>query len=162
MGKGSWTSLCLLGPESRFGDKLLLFRVFCPHIWECGSKRVNVNYNYLNNYAFLPCNGNMLVVLDSDGNDGAQRDLRDHVGFSMPRPASAISCGTDGTRPKPAGEIACIPYRVKSGQTDFVFPNSENKWWACSFLRTQHALSLILPHQQLPCCWVPTINNYYF
>ena len=33
--------LTLLGPQYRFGDKLLIFRVFCPHIWECGSKRVN-------------------------------------------------------------------------------------------------------------------------
>ena len=23
-----------------FGDKLLTVRVFCPHIWECGTKRV--------------------------------------------------------------------------------------------------------------------------
>ena len=33
-------SLTLLGPQSRFGDKLLMFRVNCPQIWECGSKRV--------------------------------------------------------------------------------------------------------------------------
>ena len=31
--------LTLLGPQSRFGDKLLIFRVNCPQIWECGSKR---------------------------------------------------------------------------------------------------------------------------
>ena len=31
----------LLGPQSRFGDKLLTIRVLCPHIWECGAKRVN-------------------------------------------------------------------------------------------------------------------------
>ena len=36
--------LTLLGPQSRFGDKLLIFRVNCPHIWECGSKRVNASY----------------------------------------------------------------------------------------------------------------------
>ena len=29
-----------LEPQSRFGDKLLIFRVVCPHIWEWGSKRV--------------------------------------------------------------------------------------------------------------------------
>ena len=33
--------LTLLGPHSRFGDKLLTVRVICPHIWECGAKRVN-------------------------------------------------------------------------------------------------------------------------
>ena len=33
-------ALTLLGPQSRFGDKLLIVRGFCPHIWECGSKRV--------------------------------------------------------------------------------------------------------------------------
>ena len=33
--------LTLLGPQSRFGDKLLVIRVFCPHIWECGSKRAH-------------------------------------------------------------------------------------------------------------------------
>ena len=33
-------TLTLLGPQSRFGDKVLTSRVFCPHIWECGSKRV--------------------------------------------------------------------------------------------------------------------------
>ena len=32
--------LTLLGPRSHFGDKLLIIRVFCPHMWECGSKRV--------------------------------------------------------------------------------------------------------------------------
>ena len=37
----SGTVLTLLGPQSRFGDKLHIFRVNCPHIWECGSKRVN-------------------------------------------------------------------------------------------------------------------------
>ena len=35
-------SLTLLGPQSRFGDKLLIFGVNCPRIWECGSKRVKV------------------------------------------------------------------------------------------------------------------------
>ena len=30
----------LLGPQSRFGDKLLIIRVLCPHIWECGAKGV--------------------------------------------------------------------------------------------------------------------------
>ena len=35
--------LTLLGPQSRFGDKLLIIRVFCPHIWECGSKGVNTS-----------------------------------------------------------------------------------------------------------------------
>ena len=34
-------TLTLLGPQSRFGDKLLKFRVFCPHIWECGAKGDN-------------------------------------------------------------------------------------------------------------------------
>ena len=34
------TALTLLGPQSRFGDILLIFRVFRPHIWECGSTRV--------------------------------------------------------------------------------------------------------------------------
>ena len=29
-----------MGPQSRFGDKLLLIRVFRPHIWDCGAKRV--------------------------------------------------------------------------------------------------------------------------
>ena len=32
--------LTLLGPQCRFGDKLLIVKVFCPQIWECGSKRV--------------------------------------------------------------------------------------------------------------------------
>ena len=32
--------LTLLGPQSRFGDKLLIIRVPCPHIWECGAKGV--------------------------------------------------------------------------------------------------------------------------
>ena len=40
--RGIWSQiLTLLGPQSRFGDKLLIFRVCCTHIWECGSKRVN-------------------------------------------------------------------------------------------------------------------------
>ena len=30
--------LTLLGPQSRFGDKLLIIRVLCPHIWVCGAK----------------------------------------------------------------------------------------------------------------------------
>ena len=33
--------LTLLGPQSRFGGKPLIVRVLCPHIWECGAKRVN-------------------------------------------------------------------------------------------------------------------------
>ena len=33
-----------LGPQSRFGDNLHTLRVFCPHIWECGSKRVKVTF----------------------------------------------------------------------------------------------------------------------
>ena len=37
------SSLTPLGPQSRFGDKLLIFRVVCPHIWEWGSKRVNLH-----------------------------------------------------------------------------------------------------------------------
>ena len=32
--------LTLLGPQSRFGDKLLTGRVLCPHRWECGAIRV--------------------------------------------------------------------------------------------------------------------------
>ena len=32
--------LTLLGPQSRFGDKLRVIRVLCPHIWECGAKGV--------------------------------------------------------------------------------------------------------------------------
>ena len=35
-----------LGPQSRFGDKLLIIKVFCPHIWECGSKRVKRMLNW--------------------------------------------------------------------------------------------------------------------
>ena len=31
-----------LGPQSRFGDILLVIRVVCPHIWEGGYKRVKV------------------------------------------------------------------------------------------------------------------------
>ena len=34
--------LTFLGPHSRFGDKLLTFRVLCPQTWECGAKRVNI------------------------------------------------------------------------------------------------------------------------
>ena len=34
-------TLTLLGPQSRFGDKLLIIRVLCPHEWECGAKGVN-------------------------------------------------------------------------------------------------------------------------
>ena len=30
----------LLGPQPRFGDKLLGIGVNCPHIWNCGAKRV--------------------------------------------------------------------------------------------------------------------------
>ena len=30
----------ILVPRPRFGDKLLIIRVCCPHLWECGSKRV--------------------------------------------------------------------------------------------------------------------------
>ena len=30
----------LLGPQSRFGDTLLIIRVLCPHIWDCGAKGV--------------------------------------------------------------------------------------------------------------------------
>ena len=30
--------LTLLGPQSRFGDKLFIVRVNCPHIWDCGAK----------------------------------------------------------------------------------------------------------------------------
>ena len=36
-------AVCLnpfLGPQSRFGDKLLVIRVNCPRIWECGAKGV--------------------------------------------------------------------------------------------------------------------------
>ena len=32
--------LTLLGPQFRFGDKILIIGVFCPHIWECGAKGV--------------------------------------------------------------------------------------------------------------------------
>ena len=32
------TILTLLGPQSRFGDILLIIRVLCAHIWECGAK----------------------------------------------------------------------------------------------------------------------------
>ena len=32
--------LTLLGLQSRFGDKILIIRVFCPHLWECGAKGV--------------------------------------------------------------------------------------------------------------------------
>ena len=35
------TALTLLGPQPRFGDKVLKVRVLRPHIWECGAKRVN-------------------------------------------------------------------------------------------------------------------------
>ena len=35
----------LLGPQSRFGGKLLTIRVLCPRIWECGAKGVNIWYN---------------------------------------------------------------------------------------------------------------------
>ena len=31
----AYCALTLLGPQSRFGDKLLTIRVFCPHLWEC-------------------------------------------------------------------------------------------------------------------------------
>ena len=30
----------LLELQSRFGDELLVIRVFCPHMWECSAKRV--------------------------------------------------------------------------------------------------------------------------
>ena len=33
-------TLTLLGPQSRFGDKLLIIRGNCPHMWECGAKGV--------------------------------------------------------------------------------------------------------------------------
>ena len=42
------TGLTLLGPQSRFGDKpLIVVRELCPHIWECGAKRVK---SYLVNH----------------------------------------------------------------------------------------------------------------
>ena len=34
--------LTLIGPQSRFGDKLLIIYVPCPHAWDCGAKRVKV------------------------------------------------------------------------------------------------------------------------
>ena len=54
--------LTLLGPQSRFGDKLLLFRVICPHLWECGSKRVKdcspvLGTKYLQLEWFVPKTG---------------------------------------------------------------------------------------------------------
>ena len=39
--------LTLLGPQSRFGDKLLIIRLLCPHVWECGSKRVNFKHAWV-------------------------------------------------------------------------------------------------------------------
>ena len=33
--------LTLVGPQSRFGGKLLIIRVICPHVWECGAKGVD-------------------------------------------------------------------------------------------------------------------------
>ena len=41
---GLFVNLTLLGPQSRFGDKLLIIRVFCPHIRECGSERVKDSF----------------------------------------------------------------------------------------------------------------------
>ena len=34
--------LTLTRPQSRFGDKLLVLCVRCPHIWDCVAKRVNI------------------------------------------------------------------------------------------------------------------------
>ena len=39
----SGTLLTLLGPQSRFGDKLLIIRANCPQIWERGAKGVKYN-----------------------------------------------------------------------------------------------------------------------
>ena len=38
--------LTLLGPQSRFGDKLLELRVVCPQTRDCCSKRVKVTVIY--------------------------------------------------------------------------------------------------------------------
>ena len=35
-----WGKVWSLGPQYRFGDKLLIVWVLCPHIWDCGAKRV--------------------------------------------------------------------------------------------------------------------------
>ena len=43
--------LTLLGPQSRFGGKLVIIRVLCPHIWECGAKGVKELYTSPNNYS---------------------------------------------------------------------------------------------------------------
>ena len=50
--------LTLLGPQSRFGDKLLIIRVLCPHIWECGVKWVNTTW-----YIFMQAAGSEKSVL---------------------------------------------------------------------------------------------------
>ena len=47
--------LSLLGPQSRFGDKLLISRVICPHIWKCGAKRVNAAEAYLTFVSPITC-----------------------------------------------------------------------------------------------------------
>ena len=41
--------LTLLGPQSRFGDRLLIIRVLCPHIWQCGAKGVNKAIHFCKN-----------------------------------------------------------------------------------------------------------------
>ena len=38
-------TLTLLGPQSRFGGKLLIIRVLRPHIWECAAKGVKACLN---------------------------------------------------------------------------------------------------------------------
>ena len=43
--------LTFLGPQSRFGDKLLIIRLVYPHIWECGSKRVKETRFHVQNVA---------------------------------------------------------------------------------------------------------------
>ena len=46
----------ILGPQSRFGDKLLIIRGLCPHIWECGSKRVKTCRVLLDMSLVIPSN----------------------------------------------------------------------------------------------------------
>ena len=47
-------TLTPLEPQSRFGDKLLEIRVVCPHIWDCGSKRVKTRL-WVVIWCYFPC-----------------------------------------------------------------------------------------------------------
>ena len=67
-GKSESELLTLSGPQSRFWDKLLIIRVLCPHIWECGAKGVSSKHS-------MKIDKQCELILNPmrDGNDGTYR-----------------------------------------------------------------------------------------